>query len=96
MIDELIIILKLKTNKTSIININDNSDEKKIKTFFYTFYEIFPDFDEKEVEKILVKDIFNKKVIEFLNAIIIFFPNINVLNKGLNTKADQKCPYFIN
>ena len=72
----------------SAVNTNNNSDGKKIKTFFYTFYEMFFNFDKKEIKRILVEDIFNKEIIEFLNAIIILFLNINVLNKNLNIKAN--------
>ena len=88
MINEFIIIFKLKTNKTNIININENFDKRKIKTFLYIFYKIFFNFNKKKAKKILVKDIFNEKVIEFLNAIIVLFLNINVLSKSLNTKAN--------
>ena len=49
---------------------------------------MFPDFDEKKVKRILIKDILNEEVIEFLKAIIILFLDVNVLGKGLNTKAD--------
>ena len=96
LINEFIIIFKLKINETNIISTDDNSNGKKIKTFFYIFYKMFLNFDEKEAKKILVKDIPNKEVIEFLNAIIIFFLNINVLNKSLNTKANQKYLYLTN
>ena len=62
--------------------------EKKIKTFFNTFYKIFFNFNEKEIKKILIKNIFNKEIIKFLKVIIIFFLNINVLNKSLNIKTN--------
>ena len=67
---------------------DNNSDEKKIKTFFYIFYKIFFDFNKKKAKKILIKDISNKKVIKFLNIIVILFLNINILNKGLNIKVN--------
>ena len=82
------IILKIKTNKINIINTNKDFNRKKIKTFFNIFYKIFLDFNEKKTKKILIKDIFNKKIIKFLKAIIIFFLNINILNKNLNIKAN--------
>ena len=66
----------------------EDFDKRKIKTFFNIFYKIFLDFDEKKIKRILIKDIFNKKIIEFLKVIIIFFLNINVLNKSLNIKAN--------
>ena len=88
MINELIIIFKLKINETNIININEISNKKKIKIFSYIFYKIFFNFDEKKAKKILTKNIFNKKVIKFSNIIIIFFLNINVLNKILNIKTN--------
>ena len=96
MINKSAIILKTKINEINIININKDFDERKIKTFFNIFYKIFPDFDEKEIKRILVKDIFNKEIIKFLKAIIIFFLNINVLNKDLNIKVNQKYFYFTN
>jgi len=66
----------------------EDSNKRKIKTFFNTFYKIFLDFDEKEIKRILIKNIFNKKVIKFLKVIIVFFLNINILSKGLNIKAN--------
>ena len=60
-INKFVIILKTKINKINIININKNSDKRKIKTFFNIFYKIFFDFDKKEIKKILIKNIFNKK-----------------------------------
>jgi len=83
-----VIILKTKINEINIISINKDFSEKKIKTFFNTFYKIFPDFNEKETKRILVKDILNKEIIEFLKIIIIFFLDINVLSKSLNIKAN--------
>jgi len=65
-----------------------NSGGRKIKTFFNIFYKIFPDFDEKKIKRILVKNIPNKEIIKFLKVIIIFFPNINILNKSLNIKTN--------
>ena len=88
MINKSAIILKTKINEINIININKDFNKKKIKTFFNIFYKIFFNFDEKKIKKILIKDIFNKKIIKFLKAIIIFFLNINVLNKNLNIKID--------
>ena len=82
------IILKIKINKINIINTNKDFNEKKIKTFFNIFYKIFFDFNEKKIKKILIKDIFNKKIIKFLKVIIILFLNINVLNKNLNIKTN--------
>ena len=90
------IILKTRINEINIININKDFNERKIKTFFNTFYKIFFDFDEKEIKKILIKDILNKKIIKFLKIIIIFFLNINILNKDLNIKINSKYFYFIN
>ena len=78
----------MKINEINAININKDFSGKKIKTFFNTFYKIFPDFNEKKTKRILIKNILNKKIIKFLKVIIIFFLNINVLNKGLNIEAD--------
>ena len=88
LIDKFAIILKTKINEINAININKDFGGRKIKTFFNTFYEIFLDFDEKKIKRILVKDIFNKEIIEFLKAIIILFLDINVLSKSLNAKVD--------
>ena len=88
MINKFAIILKTRINEINIINTNKDFNGKKIKTFFNTFYKIFFDFDEKEIKKILIKDIFNEKIIKFLKALIIFFLNINVLNKSLNIEAN--------
>jgi len=63
-------------------------NRKKIKIFLNIFYKIFPDFNEKKIKRILTKNIFNKKIIKFLKLIIIFFLNINVLNKNLNIKTN--------
>ena len=63
----------MKINKINAININKDFSEKKNKIFFNTFYEIFFDFDKKEIKRILIKDILNKKIIKFLKTIIIFF-----------------------
>jgi len=49
---------------------------------------MFFDFDKKKAKKILIKDIFNKKIIEFLKIIIILFLDMNILSKNLNTKAN--------
>jgi len=81
LINKSAIILKTKINEINIINTSENSDERKIKTFLNIFYKIFFDFDEKKTKKILIKKIFNKKVIKFLKALIILFLYINVLNK---------------
>ena len=94
--DKSAIILKTKTNKTNAASTDKDSGERKIKTFLNTFYEIFPDFNEKETKRILIEDIFNEEVIKFLKAIIILFLDIDVLNKGLNTEVNQKYPYPIN
>ena len=67
---------------------NKDSNKRKIKTFFNTFYKIFFNFDEKKTKKILIKNIFNKKIIKILKAIIILFLNINILNKNLNIKIN--------
>jgi len=83
-----IVIFKLKINKINIINMNEDSNKRKIKIFFNIFYKIFLDFDKKEIKRILIKDILNKKIIKFLKAIIIFFLNINILSKNLNIKTD--------
>ena len=88
LINKSAIILKTKINKINIININEDSNEKKVKTFLNIFYKIFLDFDEKKIKKILIKNILNKEIIKFLKTIIIFFLNINVLSKGLNAEAD--------
>ena len=88
MINKSAIILKTKINEINIINTSENSDERKIKTFLNIFYKIFPDFNEKETKRILAKDIPDKEIIEFLKAIVVFFPDINVLGKGLNAEAD--------
>ena len=82
------IILKTKINEINIININKNFNKRKIKTFFNIFYKIFFDFNEKKIKKILIKNIFNKKIIKFLKVIIIFFLNINILNENLNIKTN--------
>ena len=82
------IILKTKINEINIININKNSNERKIKTFFNIFYKIFSDFNKKEIKRILIKNIFNKEIIKFLIVIIILFLNINVLNKNLNIEVN--------
>ena len=49
---------------------------------------MFFDFDEKEAKRILIEDIPNKEVMEFLNAIIVFFLDVDVLGKGLDAEAD--------
>ena len=67
---------------------NKNFNKRKIKTFFYIFYKIFFNFNEKKVKRILIKNIFNKKIIKFLKTIIIFFLNINIFNKSLNIKVN--------
>jgi len=82
------IILKTKINEINAANISKDSGERKIKTFFNTFYKIFFNFDEKEIKRILIKDILDKEIIEFLKVIIILFLNINVLNKDLNIKVN--------
>ena len=86
--DKFAIILKTKTDEINAASTDEDSSGRKIKTFLNTFYEMFPDFDEKEAKRILAKDIPNKEVIEFLKAIIILFLDINVLGESLNTKAD--------
>ena len=96
LINEFIIILKLRINKINVINTNKNSNKRKIKTFFYIFYKIFSNFNEKKAKKILAENILNKKVIKFLKIIIILFLDINVLSKSLNTKAKLKYSYFMN
>ena len=83
MINKSAIILKTKTNEINAANINKDFNGKKIKIFLNIFYKIFSDFDEKKTKRILVKDIFNKEIIKFLKAIIIFF-----LNKDLNAEAN--------
>ena len=88
MINKSAIILKTKINEINTVNTNEDFDERKIKNFFNTFYKIFFDFDKKKIKKILIKDIFNKKIIKFLKVIIILFLNINVLNKSLNIKIN--------
>ena len=88
LIDKFAIILKTKINETNAASTNKDSGGRKIKTFFNTFYEIFPDFNEKKTKRILAKDIPDKEIIEFLKAIVVFFPDINVLGKGLNAEAD--------
>jgi len=88
LINKSAIILKTKINEINITNINEDFDGKKLKIFFNTFYKIFSDFDEKKAKNILIKDILNKEIIKFLKAIIIFFPDINVLNESLNTKIN--------
>jgi len=88
LINKSAIILKTKINEINIANINEDFSGRKIKTFLNTFYKIFPDFDEKETKRILVKDISNEKVIKFLKAIIVFFLDINILSKGLNAEAN--------
>ena len=72
----------------NITNISEDSNGRKIKTFLNTFYKIFSDFDEKKIKKILIKNIFNKEIIEFLKAIIILFLNMDVLNKNLNIEVN--------
>ena len=96
MINKSAIILKTKINEINITNINKNFNRKKIKIFFNIFYKIFLDFNEKKNKRILIKNIFNKKIIKFLKVIIILFLNINVLNKSLNIKINQKYFYFTN
>ena len=96
MINKSAIIFKLKTNEINIININKDSNKRKIKIFLNIFYEIFLDFDEKKTKKILAENIFDKKVIKFLKAIIIFFLNMDILGERLNIKANPKYLYFIN
>jgi len=96
LINKSAIIFKLKTNEINIININKDSNKRKIKIFLNIFYEIFLDFDEKKTKKILAENIFDKKVIKFLKAIIIFFLNMDILGERLNIKANPKYLYFIN
>ena len=81
MINKSAIILKTKINEINIVNINEDFNKRKIKTFFNTFYKIFLDFNEKKTKKILIKNIFNKEI-------IIFFLNINILNENLNIKTN--------
>ena len=73
LINKSAIILKTRINEINIININKDSNGRKIKTFFNIFYKIFFNFNKKEIKKILIKNISNKEIIEFLKAIIIFF-----------------------
>ena len=94
MIDKFAIIPKTKTNETNATGIDKDSSGRKIKTFFNIFYEMFPDFDEKETKRILVEDIPDEEVMEFLKAMAVFFPDVDVLGEGLNAEADQKCPYL--
>ena len=88
LINKSAIILKTKINKTNIININKDFNERKIKIFFNIFYKIFFNFNEKKIKRILIKNILNKEIIKFLKVIIIFFLDINVLSKSLNIKAN--------
>ena len=88
LINKSAIILKTKINEINITNINEDFDGKKLKIFFNTFYKIFFDFDKKKIKKILIENIFNKKIIKILKVIIILFLNINVLNKDLNIKVN--------
>jgi len=88
LINKSAIILKTRINEINIININKDSNGRKIKTFFNIFYKIFSDFNKKEIKRILIKNIFNKEIIKFLKVIIILFLNINVLNKNLNIKVN--------
>jgi len=64
--------------------------------FFNIFYKIFLDFNKEKIKKILIKNIFNKKIRKFLKIIIIFFLNINILKEGLNAKIKPKYFYPIN
>ena len=91
--DKFAIIPKTKIDEINAVGIDEDSSGRKIKTFLNIFYKMFPDFDEKETKRILVEDIPNEKVMEFLKAIVVFFPDVDVLGEGLNAKADQKCPY---
>ena len=88
MINKSAIILKTKINEINIVNINEDFNKRKIKTFFNIFYKIFFNFNKKKIKKILIKIFFNKKIIKFLKVIIILFLNINVLNKNLNIKTN--------
>jgi len=87
-INKSVIILKTKINEINTVNTSKDFNRRKIKTFLNIFYEIFPDFNEKKIKRILIKDILNEKIIEFLKIIVIFFLNISVLSKGLNTKVN--------
>ena len=88
LINKSAIILKTKIDEINAANTNEDSGGRKIKIFLNIFYEIFPDFDEKEIKRILIKNIFNKEIIKFLKVIIILFLNINVLNKNLNIEIN--------
>ena len=87
-INKFAIILKTKINEINIININEDFNKRKIKTFFNIFHKIFFNFDKKEIKRILIENILNKEIIKFLKVIIIFFLNINILSENLNIKVN--------